>query len=539
MRALLIRPSTPGGNAYSKWGFLPTPLGLLQLAGSLMTLGDVEVRIIDMEADKEKTTESVVEETLRFDPDIVGVTVNATAAHATSTEIARRMKEQRCETLLVAGGHHATFVPCDLLRNGFDVIVLGEGDQTIVEIAKALRERGRFEEIPGIAFKKKEEGKTRVARTSPRALIPNLDSLPLPALHLVEKERYTIRVCGKGSVACLETTRGCPYSCDFCSVTPTWGHKWRNKSNKRILRELELVKRLGYDWIFFTDDIFVVYPNVQQRMALFDAMIQNGYDKLKWIVQMRADVTAENPNLIRRAVEAGMRIAFLGVESGSPEILKKMHKGLFTHQSVEAVRVLSESGVIVLIGMMLGAPYESFNDMFTTVRFSHRLVDAGADAVQFAVCTPLPGTRIFDEALRNNRLFTLDWSRYDVLRPVMRVRVSPALVQLLQFYGNYSFYIVKWLKGKMRRGRKCRLREFKRDLMTKAWRFTLDMMPTYLRDMMHLPLELMRTHRLCRSLREMANVSKQRIEELRQFSNRIVYLEVGGRNPYFLINEAG
>ncbi len=78
------------------------------------------------------------------------------------------------------------------------------------------------------------------------------------------------------SVTCLETARGYPYACDFRSVTPTWGHKWRNESNQRILVELELAKRLGYDWIFFTDDIFVVYPNVDQRMALFDAMIKTG-----------------------------------------------------------------------------------------------------------------------------------------------------------------------------------------------------------------------------------------------------------------------
>jgi len=289
-----------------------------------------------------------------------------------------------------------------------------------------------------------------------------LDRLPYPALDLVPKEKYTIRVFGNDdTVACLETARGCPYACDFCSVTPTWGNKWRNKSNTRILMELDQAKRLGYDWIFFTDDIFVVYPNVKQRMDLFQKMLQHNFG-FKWIVQMRADVTALNPELIRLGSEAGMRLAFLGIESGSPEILRKMHKGLFTPQSVKAVRVLSENGVIVLCGMMIGAPYERFRDMTRTVEFSHKLADAGADAIQFTVYTPLPGTRAFDDALRGNKLFTLDWDRYDVLAPVMKTRVHPALIQMLQFYGNYSFYIRKFLMGKLQPHK---VKEFKRDLM--------------------------------------------------------------------------
>lgn len=539
MKTVLIRPSNPGGSAYlTKFGFLPAPLGLLQLAGSLLILDDSQVKVIDMEADEEKTVEDAVKETLRFQPDIVGLTIHATAAHVTSTETAKRVKEEREDTLLVAGGHHATFVPHELLRNGFDVVALGEGDQTIIEIAEALRDAGRFDEIPGIVFNRKQDGKTGIAQTMPRALIPDLDTLPLPALHLVKKEHYTFRVLDKGSVACLETTRGCPYACDFCSVTPTWGHKWRNKSNARILMELELVKRWGYDWIFFTDDIFVVYPNVEQRMALFDAMIEKGYDRFKWLVQMRADVTAKNPELIRRGAEAGMRFAFLGIESGSQETLKKMHKGLITSQSVKAVRTLSENGVIVLVGMMLGAPYESFRDICTSLKFSHELADNGADAVQFTIYTPLPGTRIFDDALKNNRLFTLDWSRYDVSTPVMKTKVNPAIVQMLQFYGNYSFYILKWIKGKARGDAGGKLKDFKREFVTNSEKFIFGMMPTYLKDIAKFPAELMKTHRLYTSLRDIAGVSKDAIEELRQFSNKIIYLETGGKNPYFLIKEA-
>ena len=98
---------------------------------------------------------------------------------------------------------------------------------------------------------------------------------------------------------------------------------------------------------------------------------------------MRADVTARHPDLIQKAARAGMTISFLGVESGSPEVLKKMHKGEFTPQSVEAVKILSSNDIIVLIGLMIGAPYERIRDALTTVKFSRELARAGADAVQF------------------------------------------------------------------------------------------------------------------------------------------------------------
>jgi anaerobic magnesium-protoporphyrin IX monomethyl ester cyclase len=530
MKTVLIRPSNPTRSGYlTEWGFLPTPLGLLQLAGCLLTLETSEVKVVDMEADQMQT-DRAVDEVLRLKPELVGITIHASAAHKTATKIAQNVKDQKPDTLLVAGGHHATFLPNELLREGFDVVALGEGDDTIIDIGRTVQGQMQLKDIPGIVFKNHGE----FVRTQPRALVENLDRLPFPALDLVQKEKYGIRVFGDNdTVACLETARGCPYACDFCSVTPTWGSKWRNKSNARILMELDQARRLGYDWVFFTDDIFVVYPNVNQRMDLFQKMIQHDFH-FKWIVQMRADVTALHPELIRLGAEAGMRLVFLGIESGSPEILRRMHKGLFTPQSVNAVRVLGENGVMVLCGMMLGAPYESFQDMVGTIDFSRKLADAGADAVQFTIYTPLPGTRVFDDALRENKLFTLDWDRYDVITPVMKTRVHPALIQMLQFYGNYSFYVRKFLMGKLQHHK---VKEFKRDLVSNAHEFILDEMPTYLRDVVSLPKKLISTIRLYNSLTKDPELPDEEIAELLEFSSKIIYLETGNKNRYFMVEE--
>ncbi len=226
MKTVLIRPSNPTRSGYlTEWGFLPTPLGLLQLAGCLLALENSEVKVLDMEADQMRA-ERAIDEALRFSPDMVGITIHASAAHKTAAKIARSIKERKRDTLLVAGGHHATFLPNELLREGFDVVALGEGDDTIVDIGRTLEGQMQLKDIAGIVFKKDWQ----FVRTQPRALIENLDRLPFPALDLVQKEKYTVRVFGnQDSVACLETSRGCPYACDFCSVTPTWGSKWRNK----------------------------------------------------------------------------------------------------------------------------------------------------------------------------------------------------------------------------------------------------------------------------------------------------------------------
>ncbi|MEM0134765.1 MAG: radical SAM protein, partial [Thermoplasmatales archaeon] len=526
VKTVFIRPTNKTGSGYlTKWGFLPAPLGLLTLAGEVLRVEGSKVKIIDMEGDN-LSLEETVKQTLEFNPDLVGITLHATAAHNNAASIARKIKEEKPDTVLVAGGHHATFLPREMIRSGFDISVLGEGDETIFEIASAIAEGKGMEGIKGIVYRDNE----KIIRNSPRALISDLDTLPMPPMWLLDPSKYTFKVFGKDEkVMCVETSRGCPYACDFCSVTPTWGNRWRNKSNVRILEEVRMALSYGYNWIFFTDDIFVVYPNVKQRRNLFNSIIEEDV-RTKWIVQMRADVTSKNPDLIELGAKAGMKISFLGVESGSEEILKKMHKGEFTPQSEEAVNILSRNGIIVLIGMMIGAPYERLRDIITSVRFSRRLARAGADAIQFSIYTPLPGTRVFDDAIRDKSIFTLDWDRYDVLTPVMKTRVGPVIDQVAQFYATYSFYLYKYLRGKFIKNDN---KEDKAKLLGNALDFIMKMMPSYLMDIVHFPKFLSETHRMYKEGKDLAGINEEQLAELVETSNKIVYDTQGTKNPYF------
>ncbi|PYB68787.1 B12-binding domain-containing radical SAM protein [Thermoplasma sp. Kam2015] len=526
MKVLLIKPLNPTGSGYTtKFGFLPTPLGLQVLAAQARSIGVSDVRIIDMEAD-DLNMDDMVEYVDEWRPDVIGITLHATAAHAFSQDLIKRIKKIY-DPLAIAGGHQATFVPGELLDNGFDVIVLGEGDEAFRDILDHYRDGRDFSDIPGIIYK---NGTLKI-RTERRELIDDLDRLPIPAFDLVEKDRYTFKVFGEGSVATVETSRGCPYACDFCSVTPTWGNKWRNKSNDRIMEELRIVKKLGYRWVFFTDDIFIVYPNIKQRSDLFDRIIDEDLG-LKFIVQMRADVTAKNPELIKKASRAGLTIAFLGIESGSEEILKAMHKGIMTNSSINAVRVLNQNNVVVLGGMMLGAPYERFSDMIKTIKFSRALARAGIDAIQISTYTPLPGTRIFLDALKNKGIFTLDWSRYDILTPVAKTKVNPAIIQALTAYGYYSFYAYKWLHDRLH---DVKAVGFKGDIMMNAQKFILRMMPSYIKDIFKLPSDILRTAIIYREGMKHNVISEDRIRELIADSSSIVYKETDIKNPYFKI----
>ena len=181
LRAVFIRPSNKTGSAYmTKWGFLPAPLGLLALAGEIFRIPGSAVKIIDMEGDN-LTLNDVIERTLEFSPNLVGITLHATAAHNNAGFIACAINNAKPDTILVAGGHHATFLPNEIIESGFDISVLGEGDETIFDIANAIVNGSGFADIDGIVYRDNSE----IVRTHPRKLIGDLDSLPYPLLNFL------------------------------------------------------------------------------------------------------------------------------------------------------------------------------------------------------------------------------------------------------------------------------------------------------------------------------------------------------------------
>jgi anaerobic magnesium-protoporphyrin IX monomethyl ester cyclase len=267
----------------------------------------------------------------------------------------------------------------------------------------------------------------------------------MPAFDLFDRELCAAPIFGESAYfVTLETSRGCPYNCEFCSVTAMWGHCWRFKSVDRVLEELEYVKRLGYNWVFVVDDNFMVPANVDKRSVLFEEMRDRHLDSLSFIAQMRADMAARRPDLVRKAVEVGLRIAFIGVESGSDEVLGAMVKGTCTATTAEDVRVLHKNGVLIHGGFIVGAPYETRKQITCTVKYADQLRSLGLDSAQFSIYTPLPGTKAFYEALNDGKLLTHDWNLFDCLHPVLKTGLSSVWLYLKLCLSELTFFLKKW-----------------------------------------------------------------------------------------------
>ncbi|AFK21628.1 B12-binding domain-containing radical SAM protein [Pyrococcus sp. ST04] len=503
MRIALVRVN-PGKSGYtSAYGYIAPPLGLLSLAGAVKDIA--KVRIIDGEG-RGLSNQETIEEIEEFNPDIVGFTTIASTYINTSLKIAKSLRREKLDSLIVFGGHHATFTYPLILKEGIDAVVIGEGEATFRELVEKLEEEGDIKEVRGIAYA--EDGRIRVSYREP---IVNLDDLPMPAYDLVDPKTYTATILGENvKIASIETSRGCPYNCEFCSASAMWGHAWRWKSNDRVIRELEYVKNLGYNWVFFVDDNFVVPLKYQERLKLLDAIIENGLNDLNFIIQIRADIIAKHPELAKKLANAGVKIAFIGIESGSEEVLRGMRKGLKKEDTVNAVQLLSEHGIVVYGGIIIGAPYESRKDRKATYKFVQMLGDNGLDAIQISIYTPLPGSDSFYKALKDKALLTLNWDFYDALHPVMRVKEKLWRLYFESREKTYMFYLKKWWHGVTKKAKR-----YSKPILSNAKRYVMLRLPRYIKNFLKLPIESILVQReILRSGKNIDELTAKILEEV-------------------------
>jgi anaerobic magnesium-protoporphyrin IX monomethyl ester cyclase len=506
MRVALVRGSLCGKGAYKEaFGLSVPPLGLASLAGAIH--GHKAI-LVDGLA-QGLGTQEVADIIESWDAQVVAVTMDASPYYEFGADLAKKVKSKNKGVTFVAGGHHATFLYPQVLRNGFDYAVLGEGEETFAELIETLEHREDVMDVKGLAFLKDK----KTYRTDPRPAVPSLDQLPIPAFDLFKRKLYTVEIFEEGShIVTLETSRGCPYNCEFCSVTPMWGHRWRFKSVERILREIQLVKALGYDWVFVVDDNFIVPANLGDRELLFDEMVAKGLPPLNLIVQIRADLAARNPHVIERAAKAGVRMAFLGMESGSDEVLKMMNKGICTATATRGIRVLRENGILTHGGFIIGAPYESKKQVNKTFEYANQLRMVGLDSAQFSIYTPLPGTSAFFNALRSDSLLSFDWNLYDCMHPVMKIQMNPLWLYLRSRLEGSTFFVRKWIAGVSSRiGASPALSDRHSKLVQNATQFLSKNIVNYLKDFLRIPLD---TLKLWSMFRKEKGLSKEDILEI-------------------------
>lgn len=381
------------------------PLGLAFLASALEAAG-VEVKILDLVVYpyRRKILESLLKD---FKPQIVGITA-VTMTFDNAVKVIRDIRRIDPDVLTVMGGPHVTFCAQDTLREypELDVIVLGEGEKTIVELAQAAGHRHRWENISGIAFRKDSD----IYRTAARDLVQDLDTLPAPARHLLALGRYRVL----GMPISMTTSRGCPFKCIFCVGRKMVGAKVRYRNPVKVVDELEYLSTLDFNQINIADDLFTA--NTNHCLAVCDEIIKRGLS-IKWTSFARVDTVSEE--LLKRMRTAGCSAVSFGIESANPDILKTIKKGITLQQVVEAVEACERAGVIPHASFILGLPGETPATIKETMDFGERLKSAGL-SYGFHLLAPFPGTAVREQSHDYGiRILTNNWSEYHANRAIV------------------------------------------------------------------------------------------------------------------------
>jgi len=379
------------------------PLGITYVAAAFEAAG-CEVKILDYIVSR-YTPEKLAAELEAFKPDFVGagsVTLNFPRA----ASIVEDAKKCWPSAVTAMGGPHVSFDVEDTLRKypGIDVIFVGESEATIPEFVSVLRDRSAWHHVRGLAFR--ENG--RIVRTGPREHIQDLDSLPLPARHLLPVSRYL----ALGFPVSIITSRGCPYPCIFCQGRRMVGSKPRYRSPVKVVDEVEEILSYGFPRINFADDLFL--SNQEHARSVCREILRR---KLQFGWSAFSRVNTVDRETFRLMREAGCDAVSFGMESGNQEMLKRLRKGITLEQGRRAVAICKEVGILPHASFMAGLPGETLETLQDSQRFAESL-----DIIYgYHILAPFPGTTIREEVDKYDlEILTSDWSLYDANRSVVR-----------------------------------------------------------------------------------------------------------------------
>ncbi|NIM45699.1 MAG: radical SAM protein [Nitrososphaeria archaeon] len=446
MKVLFIEP--PKDFWFLMGEYLPPPLGLLQLAAYLEEKDKrVEIEVLDCQAEylDWKGMERRIES---FDPDIVASAGLSTCNTYTAVQTLGIAKKVDPSVLTVVGGQHFTVTAQESLEKyaEVDVIVRGEGEQTLVELVQALSERRPFSKVNGISFRHGEE----ILHNASRPLIEDLNSLPFPAYHLVEdvihKYHFTMMAGPKTQYALIEGSRGCPHRCTFCTQWRHWEGRFRSKSAKRIADEMEFChQKFGSTFLWLTDDNFGLGRRARD---LCDEIIQRRLsDDLMWFIQARCDDVVEHQDILPKMRKAGNLWMLLGVESPSRGTLKSFNKHVDPEDAGRAVKLLKKNDIFAQTMFIIGEWKDSAESM---AHLREYVDDLDPDLAIYMVLTPFPGTEIFETAQRNSWIEDDNWSNYDMAHAIMPTETLSREEVQEEFYRCYRGFYGSWgrrLKG--------------------------------------------------------------------------------------------
>jgi len=359
------------------------PLGLASLA-AVLEKNNYQVEILD--ANALQLSENEVVKKADSD-DIIGITAMTPTINST-IRIAKGIKQNNPNSTIILGGPHATILPEEILNNvpAIDIIVRGEGEETIVELCNALENNNSIENIPGISYR----NDSTIKNTPSRPPIMNLDSLSFLAYHLLPLDKYRLHppYGREYPFMAMLTSRGCPYNCIFCSKS-VFGSTYRGQSPERIVDEIVYLKeRFGIKEIAFYDDVFTLKP--KRTMKLVKELKERNLD-IPWTCEARVNLVTEE--LLKEMKKAGCYMIAYGIESGNQMILNNLRKKITIEQVRYAIEATRKAGIQSVGYFMLGSPGETPETIRQTIDFAKSL---DIDFAQFSMTAPFPGTDLYD-----------------------------------------------------------------------------------------------------------------------------------------------
>jgi anaerobic magnesium-protoporphyrin IX monomethyl ester cyclase len=364
-------------------------------------------------------------------PDVVGISNNATNTVNNAFHVAALVKLIDPRIVVVAGGAHMTALPEEsLVANGaIDFIVRGEGEVTFAELARAI-EKGKKDVsgIKGIAYL--ENG--RLKQTPDRDLIDDIDTLPMPAYHLLpllkatDFENHampyyfpTLGMVPYESVF-ISTARGCFGKCRFCSETSFWHHVWRSRNAKHMVDEMELLnKEFNRTNFYFVDNSF--NWNRNRVLEFIDELSARNLNGITFWFQTRAEQLLRDVKLLPRLKKLGLYQISFGVETASQHMLDEFDKNQSIEMTRRALVAAKENDLVLLTNVMWGHE----DDTKETLVDTYHLVRDYADIFALQLFTPVPGTPYYEYYLKNGMIKDYNWDHWDMFTPVVETKAVP------------------------------------------------------------------------------------------------------------------
>jgi len=391
--------------------------GLLQLGAYLEREG-IEVQMVDATA-LPTSWRDLRDRVSTSKAEVIGITCSATCLSTEAIQAIHLCKKLLPNSIIVAGGSHFSLMAETILREikELDYIIMGEGEITFSQFLQDLSRGGTGRGVKNIAYR--ENGKVMFNERQP--FLPNLDSLPLPAYHLIDMESQAYYWHGMGRRAFgLSTSRGCGDRCAYCSETRFWEGVWRGRSGEKIMEEISyLHHRYGKTLFVFNENTF---NWSRKRVEEFLDQLGKSGLRIHFWFQSRIKDILRDEDLIPEMRRLGLYEVMLGIESIQPEVLSRYEKQQSREMAQKAMDILRKNKIMVMANIMFG----DWNDSRETIREVFQFIKLQSDFLVLTLTTPLPGTRYFEEAEQLGRIRERDLGKYDFMHPVMDTKFLSA-----------------------------------------------------------------------------------------------------------------